>query len=143
MTQWSEVHLPCPCGKSSDAYCVHKDGHRFCFSCNKSFGDRNINEIDYSFEYLPTRGITRETMEFFGVLTKVDKDDKPVSVGFPYYITGEEEPAYKVRFLADKQFHSTGPMANANLFGKNKFPIGSARAITITEGEFDAMPALS
>jgi twinkle protein len=127
------------------------DGEGHCFSCNKHFfnGDRRTFEVDsisdkFSFEYLPLRGITRETMEKFNVLTKVDnsKPDSPaISVGFPYYVADSEEQAYKVRFLASKDFTSVGPMGKANLFGKELFPMGSARAITITEGEFDAMAA--
>lgn len=131
------MHIPCPCGVSSDAYCVNTDGDGHCFSCNKHFPNKD-RKIEDSFEYLPTRGITRATMEFYGAATKV-RGDKPISIGFPYFVQGEEEPAYKVRNLASKEFHTTGPMVKANLFGKEKFPINSAKAITITEGEFDAM----
>lgn len=140
---WDKVHQPCPCGKSSDAYCVNSQGDGHCFSCNKHFWSTKIeNPDDFTFEYLKYRGISRETMEFYGALTKVRKsDDTPVSIGFPYAVEGEESSAYKVRFLAEKQFHSSGPMAKANLFGRERFPINSSRAITITEGEFDAMAA--
>lgn len=140
MSQWVEVHKPCPCGKSSDAYCINTDGDGHCFSCNKHFGTKRIeNSEDYSFEYIGTRGITRETMEFYKALTKVAKNGDPVSIGFPYSVLEEEEPAYKVRYLTEKKFHSSGPMSKANLFGKELFPINCAKAITITEGEFDAM----
>jgi twinkle protein len=80
-------------------------------------------------------------MEFYGVLTKVDdeNDGKPISLGFPYLVEGNDEPAYKVRKVDEKAFLSHGPMAQANLFGKERFPRASAKAITITEGELDAM----
>lgn len=147
MSQFIETGRPCPCGKSSDAYAVNREGDGHCFSCgkhffqNKTFGDTSI-ESDFSFEYLPLRGISRETMEKFNVLTKVDnsKEGSPaVSIGFPYLVEGEEEQAYKVRYLSSKAFTSVGPMAKANLFGREHFPMNSAKAITITEGEFDAM----
>lgn len=147
---WIKTHVECPCGKSSDAYSINVEGDGHCFSCgkhftnsDKTFGNKNISNPDnFSFEYLPLRGITRETMEKFNVLTKVDNskaEPLPVSVGFPYTVEGEEEQAYKVRYLSSKVFTSVGPMGKANLFGREHFPSGSARAITITEGEFDAM----
>lgn len=88
----------------------------------------------YTFQYVPWRGVTRTTMEFFQVSTKVNDAGVPVAVAFPY-----GQGASKVRSLADKNFHSIGDMRNATLFGKDKFPAGSSRSITITEGELDAL----
>lgn len=73
-------------------------------------------------------------MRFFNVVTKVDDNGNPVSIGFPY---GED--TYKVRLLAEKDFYAVGQMSQASLFGKEKFNPGSSRAITITEGELDAL----
>lgn len=140
MTNWISTHQPCPCGKSSDAYSLNRDGEGHCFSCNKHFFNESDIEQDHlSVEYVPWRGVTRETMEFYNVLTKVDnsKDGKPVSIGFPYLPEG----SYKVRFIDRKDFVAHGEMSKASLFGKERFPQGSAKAITITEGELDAMSA--
>jgi twinkle protein len=142
MTNWISTHQPCPCGQSSDAYSVNAEGAGHCFSCNKHFGGKTIeNDEKYSVEFVPWRGVTRETMEFYNVLTKVDisQDSKPVSIGFPYEVVDSEEPAYKVRYLHEKAFSSHGAMSKANCFGKERFARNSARAITITEGELDAM----
>lgn len=131
--------LPCPCGQSSDAYHTYSDGHGFCFSCKKDFqGEKKEEQLDgESYQYVATRGITQATMEYYGVLTKVNADGEPVSIAFPY----NNDEALKVRDLDRKDFRSEGNMKDATLFGKEKFSHGQAMAITITEGEFDALAA--
>ena len=73
-------------------------------------------------------------MQTFEVYTKVDAHGTPVAISFPY-----SKEASKVRSLTEKNFHSVGDMRNATLFGKDRFPGGSSRSITITEGELDAL----
>lgn len=144
--------LPCPdqikcC--SSDAYSTYDDGHGYCFSCSTVFNEATeggvpiiaksqdvpiTNEVSYTYEYVAQRGITRETMEFFGCFTKVDPDGVPHSIGFPY-----PNGAHKVRRLDKKEFYSVGSMSTPQLFGMDRFSSSSAKAITITEGEFDAL----
>lgn len=85
-------------------------------------------------QYVPWRGVDRQTMEFYGVKTTVDASDTPIEISFPY-----SEGAAKVRKLASKNFLSIGDMRNATLFGKSRFPAGSSRSVTITEGELDAL----
>lgn len=141
---WISTHQPCPCGKSSDAYCIDENDNGHCFSCDKHFWSKPIDDVErFSVEYVAWRGISRETMEFYNVLTKCDnsQNGKPVSIGFPYDTTGTDEPAYKVRSLTEKKFLSHGPMSDADCFGRERFARGSAKAITITEGELDAMSA--
>ena len=89
---------------------------------------------DCSYEFLPWRGVSRETMQKFDVLTKINPQGEPISLGFPY---GSD--AIKVRELGQKQFRSVGDMSSATLFGKQTFSAGSSRSITITEGELDAL----
>lgn len=140
MTKWASVHQPCPdtkgCG-STDAYSVDLDGVGFCFACNKPFNKEREVELDdqkYTYEYLPRRGINKETHEFFGVQTRINSEGKPVSVAYPY-----PNGALKVRKLDKKEFYSHGPMSEASGWAKDRFPAGSAKSITITEGEDDAM----
>ena len=133
-------HQPCvDCG-SSDALAEYSDGHTYCFSCgkNKKNGiEISMEDTGFTYEYLPWRGITRETMAFYDVKTKIAPDGKPAFVGFPY---GED--AYKIRSIEGKQFSASGKMAGGQpLFGMDRFGAGSAGAITITEGELDAMSA--
>jgi twinkle protein len=87
---------------------------------------------DFTYEFLPWRGITSETFRYFDVKTKCDGSGNPVSIGFKYPSGG-----YKVRSLAEKEFYTTGEVVG--LFGRDKFAAGSSRAVTITEGELDAV----
>jgi twinkle protein len=80
------------------------------------------------------RGISKETHEFFGVRTAIDAQGHPVSVAYPY-----PNRSAKVRRLAEKAFYTTGDFSGASGWAKNLFPAGSAKSITITEGEDDAM----
>jgi twinkle protein len=131
-----ERHIPCPCGRSSDAYCRYDDGHGFCFSCNQVHQEeptKTLTDI-HTFEFLPWRGVTKETMAFYGAITKIDANGQPTVIGFPY---GPD--TFKIRHLDKKEFYSTGNMSEASLFGQDKFQAGQSRALTITEGEMDAM----
>ena len=150
-----KAHLPCPNPKcnSSDAYSVYDDGHGFCFACehyepgelgisnsvpeasyhNGSSSSSSPEPEDCSFQHVPQRGLSVETMRFYDILTKCSADGQPVSTGFKYPNSG-----FKIRSLTEKKFWSKGDMSDATLFGKERFPAGSARYITVTEGEYDA-----
>ncbi len=129
-----EQHIPCPTCQSSDAYCTYDDGHGYCFSCNyyKPSKEESAQE-GYTYEYLPHRGLTKETLSFYDIKTKINSDGKPFSVGFRY-----PNDSYKVRLLEKKHFYSEGEISKAGLFGRNKFSQGSHKYVTITEGEYDA-----
>lgn len=137
-----ERHIPCPCGKSSDAYCTYDDGHGHCFSCGNTFHNDSFPEVrtplegHFTFEYLPWRGITRETMAAYKVKTKINAAGQPVAIGFPY---GDE--SFKVRFLDKKDFKFIEHAKATPLFGMQLFSAGQSKAITITEGELDALSA--
>lgn len=89
----------------------------------------------HTLEYLPLRSITKEVMEKFGVKTGVSESGVPVVIRFPY------DTGLKVRRLDKKEFYSEGDMKGAKLFGQSIFSQGCAQAITITEGELDALSA--
>jgi twinkle protein len=134
-----ERHVPCPCGKSSDAFCVYDNGHSHCFSCGNhtypnDFPERDNLEGDFTYEFLPWRGVTKETMAAYGALTKIDSQGKPVVLGFPY-----SEDTFKIRRLDKKEFFTVGAMSEASLFGQSCFQAGQSKAVTITEGELDAL----
>jgi twinkle protein len=152
-----KTHLPCPdtvnCG-STDAYALNEDGSGKCYSCNKFFKRKNNQQLSvihtnqeypdistapaeaskYTKEFLPWRGISAETFRAYGVHTYVAEDGLPHHLSFVYPGGGT-----KNRALAQKEFWSQGQMSAPGLFGQQKFPPGSARAITITEGELDAL----
>lgn len=145
-------HLPCPNCNSSDAYTVYED-HGYCYSCNHyiprgaiipspnlDIPSENPTPIpvieDFTMEYLGWRGITSETMRFYKAGTKVDGEGKPFTLAFPYPGGGT-----KIRKIDSKSFWSSGSMSAPGLFGQDRFSAGSAKSITITEGELDAMSA--
>jgi len=132
-----EDRLPCPHCNSSDAYHVYDDGHGYCFSCKyHSASKREASE--YTYQYLPWRGILASTYQAFDAKTKVDSTGKPVSIGFRYPCGN-----IKVRPLESKDFYwqKSDPMIGTRpgLFGRDKFAEGSRKYVTITEGELDAL----
>lgn len=134
MSKWSKIHQPCPCGSSSDAYSEDHTGGGYCFSCAKSFqGSEDLDDKTYSYQYLPLRGLTEDTVKRYQILHQINSDGKPRAVAFDY-----GGGARKIRFLDAKKFVTEGPISTAGLFGKGLFSAGSARSITITEGELDA-----
>jgi twinkle protein len=78
------------------------------------------------------RGLTKSTMEFYGVRTLLDSNGNPKRHEYPYP-TGK-----KFRNLDEKSFFAEN-LKSDELFGMDKFNRGVAQAITITEGELDAM----
>lgn len=132
----THYRLPCPICSSSDAYHIYEDGHGYCFSCEGFVPSKSMttDNNSFTFEFIPWRGLTKETMEKYRAATKIDANGNPVAVGFRY-----PNGAVKIRKIATKEFSSSGDMSNATLFGKDIFSAGSSRSITITEGELDAM----
>ena len=156
-----KIHLPCPCGKSSDAFTVYEDGHGYCFrgGCEKYFkaeeltdglGDvmkltsilddaiEESNNSGLSFgtdgtQAIEDRNISSDTCKKYNVT--VTKD---VAHYYPYYSNEGKHIANKVR-MAGKQFKWEGYSQSATLFGQNVFSKNSSKGITITEGELDAL----
>ena len=87
-----------------------------------------------SFKSIPDRGITQATCEKYGVTQDGD------SQYYPYTDGGGTRVATKTRTVSSKQFSITGDFKGATLFGQSLFHSGG-KAITITEGELDAMAA--
>lgn len=137
-----DQHIPCPSCTSSDGYCTYDDGHGYCFACTfykppTKEGSEDFKELDtgvYTYQYIPHRGLLRESLEKYEVKTKVDAEGKPVSVGFKY-----PNGSFKIRELDKKAFTTQGDIAKAGLFGRDKFAPGSHGTVTITEGEYDAV----
>jgi len=133
-----KTHQPCPKCDSSDAYTEYVD-HGYCFSCSAyiPFSEPEFGHmtVEASYQYMPWRGVTKETMQTYETATKVI-GETPTEIGFKY-----SNGRTKVRLLSEKAFRVTGEKVRDTgaLFGVDKFPPGSAQAITITEGELDAM----
>jgi len=75
--------------------------------------------------------VTAETFRKFGVVASVSPSGEPIHLRFPY------EEGAKCRKISVKQFWSEN-LKKPQLFGKQLFSPGCAKAITIVEGELDA-----
>lgn len=125
-----------------DNLVLYDDGHGYCFACgyytpdvtitnNKSERTISDNSIS-SYEYIGTRGITSDTMSHFGAYTKLS-NSSPTHIHFPFGTYTQ------IRGLNSKTFETIGNSNDVRLFGQDNFSAGSAKAITITEGAFDAL----
>ena len=63
--------------------------------------DTNNDDFEYSFQYVPLRGLTATTMEKFHILTKVDPNGVPIAQGYTY-----PNGAVKIRDLLKKDFRA-------------------------------------
>lgn len=152
-----QSHLPCPSCDSSDALGVQDNGWKKCFSCGKNFppdadtdvitketetksrtDDRNKNfsEITQSFRAFPQRGLLAETIKRYKV--DVGGPAATYEAKYPHY-DGDKHVGNKIRG-PDKRFMYEGQSA-PGLFGRHAFPPGSAKAVTVTEGQDDCMAA--
>jgi twinkle protein len=153
-------HIPCNNCGSSDANSLYDDGHQFCHVChtriaapratmedmeglgiylNKQTQQRGSMQVLEVFKnteavHVAERGISKATMHFFGA----GSDGK--NYYFPYCDAAGKMVAAKTRSMTEKQFSVQGDWKSATMFGQSKFTPGG-RAITITEGEFDALAA--
>lgn len=91
---------------------------------------------DFTYEYLPFRGITKKIVEFFDVKTRIDKDGKPQGVCFR-----QPNGAVKLKNFDPKMvcWSKEHPAPEPGLLFKDKFAAGSHKYVTITEGGEDAL----
>jgi twinkle protein len=145
---------------------VYEDGSCYCFSCKyyhrsylKHLTLSNTLESNYSHrltfstlpeeetlsntigsmtqQYISWRGVTADTMRFYGAIADVNDEGRPVKLHFPYSDKGG-----KVRHIGQKDFYAEGEFKDApSLFGMGKFNAGQSRSVILTEGELDAMSA--
>ena len=163
MSEGEVGHQPCPyehC-QSSDAFSFNYDkGTGYCHSCSTSYPKKHMPKVfDWAKEKYPLRGnksetmlkvvesveegsweyrghrkVTSATMTFYGVKSFV-VDDLPIKHTYVY-----PDGSSKTRVFP-KDFSTANSFKSDKLFGMDKFPAGSAKAITITEGELDALSA--
>jgi twinkle protein len=118
---------------------VFSDGHSFCFAGHGIIekGNQSFVETDgFTYQFVPWRGLTEDTMKFFDVKSKVrDSDGAPLALGFKW-----PNGRTQVRSRLEKAFIMQGEKTTetGNLFGMDKFS-GGGKALTITEGALDAM----
>lgn len=138
-----ETHVPCPMCSSSDAFARRADGSGYCYSCGKPYYPEGRQEKEEEFmtfqpikkEY---RGLSPDTLKHYGVLYEVDASGEPVSV---VYRTPNGRALHRRLDSKDFRFSGEREAGLLSLFGSDKFPQGSAKAITISEGFNDALAA--
>lgn len=137
-----QTHLPCEDCGSSDALALYDD-HTYCYSCetfkwNDDYKqqDKNVYKMETNLQHKPFRGLSEETVKFFGVTVSSDNNTHH----YPYYDANNNIVGTKVRNVINKNFFSQGDIKDAGLFGQNLFR-NTGKYITICEGEVDAMSA--
>lgn len=144
-----ETGLPCPCGKSSDAYAINDKGWGTCFSCSKSFPPEKEKEMpdDISVDVdvksrvvtKPQRGLILETCKKWGIQTKVvGEDDHAIGFVFP-------NGAIKQRFFTeDKKGRFVWKKNDRGEIGDEPYGWwlrkgpGRVQTLVMTEGLIDA-----
>lgn len=132
-------HQPCPMCTSSDAFAIRADGTGLCFSCGKAYFPttktitKETTFMNYQAIPQEVRGIAPSVLKAYGVKYAIDGDARSYAFFRP---NGQ----VLHRHTEEKQFWFCGEAGEGlALFGSDKFQPGSARAITITEGYFDAL----
>lgn len=141
------AHQYCPLCQSSDAAAYRADGSGQCFSCSqyippKEGNSKNVTQTVATHEIktlqaIPhsVRGLTKETLAFYNVKYECDDAGNPFAFYFP-----RPDGTVLHRRTQSKEFYFTGTSTGEGpkLFGTDRFSPGG-RAITITEGYFDAL----
>lgn len=149
-------HEACPDCGSSDGKAVYTDGHTFCFVCKAKYEDNLTDEVAMpdtaegikefkkairplaeEFSAWNERGFSAKTIAKYGVTVGAGGEGKAEAV-YPFFDADNVHVANKVRFPG-KEFIVQGEWKRATLFGQQAFPPGSAKQITVTEGQDDAM----
>ena len=145
-------HLACPQCGGSDPVSLNEDGSAKCFSCetyflnyNKALTGEIVTEKEtdttalHGGDYvaLTDRRISEATAKKYGVKSVLSSNGEIVQHHFPFY-NKHELSATKTRYVRDKNFSVSGSFTGTGLFGEQLFQSGG-KAITLTEGECDAM----
>ncbi len=101
---------------------------------------KTIRPVPSEFTALVDRRISAATAKKYGV-TAIQDEANEVKHVYPYYTRDGVHIANKLRRRSTKGFLWEGESGHASLFGQQVFPAGSAKAITLVEGECDAMAA--
>lgn len=149
-------HSECPkCG--SDNNLAIYDDHVKCFGIDcgyyakesnienpiqqyKASADRDVTPLpQYDQHPIKDRGILADTVNKFKVTVNLNPESQVGHV-YPYFDSDGCHVANKVRRKGEKAFYWEGDYLRGTLFGQQLFPSGG-KAITITEGECDALAA--
>lgn len=155
MSNYKDLHIPCPDCGSSDGLTVYQDGSAYCFAgCpedqkykrdyngtlqapqpkkSQEYPTRYLDAFGTrDFQPIQDRGITVLTAKKYNALVCGD------SIQFGY-TRDKEVVAAKIRHK-DKKFQTCGEWASVGLYGQELFS-GGGLYLTIVEGEYDALSA--
>lgn len=137
---FTKTHLPCPCGKSSDAYAERADGSGFCFgSCGgKSIFPDNYRPHNCKPEPLGERGIPAGVSEIFRF--EALRNDKGHVLFYKYHYPNG---VTKYRRVADKFHWWDAPKGvdTPALGGIGMYDMPANKTCVVVEGEIDAPSA--
>ena len=85
-----------------------------------------------SLQSVAYRGISKQTMEHFGVKTLVNREGEGTQQEYVYPSGGKKLRVFPKTFRAYN-------LSTDEFFGQDKFTAGTSKYVTITEGELDAM----
>lgn len=145
-------HNPCADCGSSDARAIYDDGSEYCFSCNASkpatdgtqperpkAAKQNFTPLTNVFHEFRERGICKEAIQRYKIDVCMNPQEAGFEARYPLF-RGGVHVANKVR-QPDKKFFIEGDSHDLDLFGQSAFPAGSAKTVTIVEGQDDAAAA--
>src|SRR5258706_11288489 len=123
---------------SHDNLIIFDDGHQHCFACGYHNGKNDLNgsftNSEFTYEYLPWRGIDASTFRTYGAKTKINPDGKPIEIGYP-----ERNGSYHIRVREEggktKTYHKGE--YKPGCFGVDKFIAVGHRHCVIVEGYED------
>lgn len=159
-------HGPCPNPNctSSDGYSVDpKTGWGKCFVCDvnvppkgekdgrrltsvvdddnpvhRSLLTKSVTPLAEVYHAIKHRRISKQAAEKYRI--DLDLSDGKVEARYPYFKDGKHV-ANHIRLKVKGDFPWEGKSQNIELFGQHLFPPGSAKQITVVEGEYDAPAA--
>ena len=158
----NKTGITCPCGLSPKGFSIDPEtgwGHCFSGSCeqaSRNFPPDKLNNIELNspevkvkkinpltpltevYRPFDARGLTQETIKRYKI--DVGKDGDNFVARYPKFDLENNHVANKVRY-PDKGFSIEGNLSSSGLFGRQAFPPGSAKFITVVEGQDDAPAA--
>jgi len=120
---------------------VYEDGHAFCFSgkCGGTFFPSPDSKEGYESEYVSFRALPMDTIKKYDIKVTSDDQNVPLFASFPFPNGNPKFRNLKVDKNGNsKYYNNRGEPPGGGLFGQDKFPAGSSKYITLTEGEIDA-----
>lgn len=146
-------HTSCPACGSSDARAIYEDGGEHCFRCGDHSGktegaaykppkgqvDAGFTPLTSVFHDYRSRRISRDAVRRYGVDVNQDANSD-VEARYPVYRAGVHV-GNKVRRSGKRFYYEGSVREGLDLFGQQAFPAGSAKAITVVEGQDDALAA--